>query len=589
MGEVLSHKKGIQQWAKKETKSSERDVHRVVKKQRTTLPLEISELNIQGDSLPWISPRAWLEFIIQHGLLYMLSGLKFETRSFVGNVWRTFWQNYTTLVPDCGVTFLDGINYERLIALYIHGDEGRTLKRGGLMVTSIQSVLGHGFDQKRLKRPAGINDRGKLQVNFTGHTFVTRLVCGVLPKTEYQNNPSFFHENMDLFADQLQDLLHTGVRDPVTGVVWKFAVIGIKGDMPYLQKVGCLKRSWNTSIKRGTQRTAPKGVCHLCLAGTTNFPAEDTSDNPCWLRTIAVREPWDRMPKIIRLLPFARGHPGAFLKPDLWHCIHLGIGKSFVASAVQISLEMVPASNNDERFQWLTDHYKRWCKKVGRSTYVGKITAYLVSYGDGPGATANWSKGSLTSNLCRWLVKLLEDLGPDENNLLPRCKLAAKDINTALSFLYNAPLFLDKAETMFVCKKGMDFVQAYTSMATECFHNGDSHLFPLFPKQHAVHHCWHTMSEDCRLHGFSMNPLTASCQLDEDVIGRVSRTSRRVSIRLVGRRTLQRHLMASWDVWHKAGLLRWKKHRLFPGFGELEGGSLKYINVFDVQSCSTID
>ena len=276
MGEVLSHKKGIQQWAKKETKSSERDVHRVVKKQRTTLPLEISELNIQGDSLPWISPRAWLEFIIQHGLLYMLSGLKFETRSFVGNVWRTFWQNYTTLVPDCGVTFLDGINYERLIALYIHGDEGRTLKRGGLMVTSIQSVLGHGFDQKRLKRPAGINDRGKLQVNFTGHTFVTRLVCGVLPKTEYQNNPSFFHENMDLFADQLQDLLHTGVRDPVTGVVWKFAVIGIKGDMPYLQKVGCLKRSWNTSIKRGTQRTAPKGVCHLCLAGTTNFPAEDT-------------------------------------------------------------------------------------------------------------------------------------------------------------------------------------------------------------------------------------------------------------------------------------------------------------------------
>ena len=57
-------------------------------------------------------------------------------------------------------------------------------------------------------------------------------------------------------------------------------------------------------------------------------------------------------------------------------------------------------------------------------------------------------------------------------------------------------------------------------------------------------------------HGFAMNPLTASCQMDEDVVGRVSRTSRRVNIRSTAPLTLQRHLMACWDVWHGAEVLR---------------------------------
>ncbi|CAL1162943.1 unnamed protein product [Cladocopium goreaui] len=74
------------------------------------------------------------------------------------------------------------------------------------------------------------------EVNFAGHTFLTRFVVSVLPKTEYQSNPDYFHETMDIFARELKDLLESGITDPVTGEVWRFAVIGIKGDMPYLQK-----------------------------------------------------------------------------------------------------------------------------------------------------------------------------------------------------------------------------------------------------------------------------------------------------------------------------------------------------------------
>ena len=317
------------------------------------------------------------------------------------------------------------------------------------------------------------------------------------------------------FAQEMKDLLENGITDAATGEVWRFVVVGVKGDMPYLQKIGKLKRSWNTTVKRGNARTAPRGVCHLCLAGTQDLPCEDTSDNACWIPTVGVQVPWDSMPGILRYLPHDRSHPGSFLQPDLWHCIHLGIGKAFLASTLQVALETVPASNNEERFQWLTNHYHQWCRSVKRSSYVAKITAYLVSYGDGPGATGNWSKGSLTTNLARWLEVLLNDLGGDQEGLLTICGEAIKQLNNALSFLYNAPLFLERLECEYVCSRGMYFVQTYTALASKCFALNRSHLYPLFPKLHAVHHIFLTLHQQATNHGYGANPLAASCQLDE--------------------------------------------------------------------------
>ena len=308
-------------------------------------------------------------------------------------------------------------------------------------------------------------------------------------------------------------------------------------------------------MKRGRQRQAPRGVCHLCLAGTNGCPFEDTATNAVWLPTIGVQPPWDEAPCFVKL-PHCLSHPGSFLKADLWHCIHLGVGKAFIASVLQISLECVPATNNDDRFQWLTSHYHRWCRSVRVSSHVSKISPYLVSYGDGPGATGNWSKGALTTNLAKWLVVLLGDLPTDANGLLPRALTAIQALNCALSFLYNAPLFLDRAECKYVSSRGMLFVSSYSTLAEDCFRLNRAHLFPLFPKLHAVQHCWLLLETDASNTGCSLNPLTAACQLDEDLIGRVSRVSRRVNPRVMAKRTLQRHLMSCWNIWSQFGVLR---------------------------------
>lgn len=547
---------GITAWSKIRPENSERDVQRLVKKQNTTLAINISEMNVQGNQLPWINPRDWFQFIISHGLLYMMSGLRFEERHLVGTQWNNFWRRFQQLQPDYDLFFMDNIDFTHTIGLYWHGDEGRTLKRSGLMVTSVQSVLGEGFASKRLKRPPGENDAGKLHVNFRGNTLLTRFILSVITKSEYQNNPEYFHDAMDGIATALRDLLDTGLVDEATGERWRFAVVGIKGDMAYLQKLGKLRRSWNTGLKRGQRKTAPRGVCHLCLAGTSGYPCEDTNDRPVWLPTLGAKPPWDSAPGVIRILPHCQSDPGSYFQPDLWHCLHLGIAKSFISSVIQVALEVVPASSNDARFHWLTVHYQQWCKTQKVPCHTSKISACLVSYGEGPGASGSWSKGALTSNLARWLGKLLQDIPDDSQTILSRSKAVVKQFNEAISYLYNAPLFLERHECDMIHQRGMFFLQSYTRFAEECYNGGRAHLFPLFPKLHSVHHTFHALKVQSLACNFGMNPLTVSCQLDEDAIGKASSLSRRVNLRLVHRRTLERHLIACKDVWVKHGLLK---------------------------------
>ena len=300
LGPVASHNSGISDWARVGDTNTERDVHRAVKKHGTALPIPITTVDAGGREFPWINPLHWFRYIITHGLLYMMSGLCFEDRNLVGQTWQQFWKDFRILQPGFSLFQSEDFDPSTTIGLFLHGDEGRTLKRGGLMITSLQSVLGQGFDRKRLKRD---RESDRLHVNFAGHTFITRFVVSALPKTEYQADPDAFHNMMDKLAEEMDLILKNGIRDRATGVLYKFCIVGIKGDMPYLQKVGRLKRSWNTQVKRGRARREPPGTCHLCLAGTTGCPCEDTSHSPCWLPTIGVKVPWDIMPGIVRMLP----------------------------------------------------------------------------------------------------------------------------------------------------------------------------------------------------------------------------------------------------------------------------------------------
>ena len=425
------------------------------------------------------------------------------------------------------------------------------------MVTTLQSALGFGFDSKRVRPLA---EALKLKVNYTGHTMSTRFIASVIPKSYYDHSPGVFHGVMKQLAKSLRDLTDNGILDPITGERYRIAIIGCKGDLPYLQKVGGLTRAWNTGVKRGREANKPKGVCHLCMAGTENhIPAEDiASQNPSWLRTMGILLillPWESTPTFIKHLYHDSSDPAQFFMPDIWHCYHLGVGKSFVASAVQVTLSFIPAPNLEGKWVWLTSHYRQFCKTEKRQPHITRISGYLMSYGDKTGAMGAWSKGALTTNFMKWLPHLIDTLPEDEDGILKKLKDAASSMNMMFRCLFSSPAFLDRNESVYAASLGMAFLKVYNELAWVCFQARRPYLFPMYPKLHYMHHAFLKMALDANSVGYSENPLLTACQQDEDTIGRASRLSRRVSIRMTMTRTLQRYLVLAHTVWVKAGMI----------------------------------
>ena len=388
-----------------------------MKKQGTKLDVPITSISCDGVNLPWIAPQTWLRFVIKKGLWPVMAGCDRFDHDGARRNWSDFWTEYKKVNPGFELFSMPNVDLSRTAAWLVHGDEGRTLKKNGIMITSLQSALGRGYDEKRVAGPPG-----KLRVNFAGHSFTTRYIVSATPKTVYESTPEVFHSSIDHVAKSLSKCLHEGFVDVATGETFRVAVLGVKGDAPYLAKVAHFYRSYNTTAKRGEERGPPKGICPYCLAGTNGFPAEELSTlEPRWLRTIGVKLPWVRCPSLIQNLVHDRGDPAAFFKTDLWHVVHLGFGRSWVASVIQLLLSYLPCANLDEKWDYLTTHYLRWCTANKRQAHVAKITPYLKSYGDSSGAMGNWHKGALTSNFMHWLVDLLGDVRGEPGGLLQGC------------------------------------------------------------------------------------------------------------------------------------------------------------------------
>lgn len=555
VGEATASRCGISLWAGCHLSNSERDTHKVIEKQKSKLDIPISRMQIKQESLPWIDPRDWLKWILRKGLWPMLSGAPRNNYRLAGDLWTEFWRRVQILQPHFALFEMDGIDLSTTACFLIHGDEGRSLKRQGIMITSLQSAIGCGFDQKRYARAVTENDI-PLKVNYTGHSFTHRFITSTIPKSVYEDDPEMFHLAMDQLAISLQSLLVDGIVDAVTKKTYRIAILACKGDAPYLAKLGRFYRSHSTGIKRGEEKRPPKGVCHRCLAGTNGFPAEElTSWSPAWVMTRGIRNPWLRTPCVIERLVHDVSDPSSFFQSDIWHIVHLGFGRSWVASVVQVLLEVVPGTNLDAKWKYLTQDYQRWCRLHRKQCHISSITPYLMSYNDRTGAMGNWHKGSLTTNFFGWLTALISSLPEDQAQLLGRCKQATTCMNQIFSCLFKADAFLSAEQSMYVSNRGLAFLQTYTAMANRMYSLGKPWLFALYPKLHAYHEIMLTLRQQAQDCGMSYNPIMFCCQMDEDIVGRASRLSRRVNLRRVMDRTLGRYLISCHTAFVCAGFL----------------------------------
>lgn len=555
VGRVVAAQSGIDLWADCGLTHSERDVQRVVAKQGTKLDIPISRLQLGNQEIPWLNPRDWMEWLVRKGLWPTFGGAEPNQYDVSDAVWATFWDQYEKVCPDFELFSHTWIDKSKCAAFMVHGDEGRSLKRQGILVTSLQSCLGKGFDSKRLRR-RGPGGNWQHKVNFIGHSYTHRYFTSVIPKVLYEGDQTVFHGAMEELALALKSLYWDGFVDPATGCTYRIAIIAVKGDAPYLAKNGKFFRSYNTAVKRGDARTLPKGVCHRCLAGTVGFPCEELGTvNPRWFQTRGVKLPWVTVPPLVKHLIHNVVDPSTFYQTDVWHIVHLGFGRSWIASCVSLLLEVIPAANLDSKWKFLTVDYKAFCKANRRQTHVSAITPYLMSYQDRTGTMGQWHKGSLTATLMVWLEQFIAKMPTDSRNLLPTCREATLCLNALFDCLYRADAFLTVEQSNLVTRNGLRFLSIYQAMAVKQFQAGRPYNFPLYPKLHSFHEILLTTRSDTLRSGTAASPLLYGCQIDEDVVGRTSRLSRRVSARLTMQRTLERYLVSAHGAFANSGML----------------------------------
>lgn len=548
--ETAAKSPGLLELAASTEKNSERNMRAITSKRYLlSLPIPLSKLErtlgtrYSGD-FNAISLRSWLTFLVNYNCWHVLTGLARPDPPREKDILRTFWERYRKWRPQhqlWDIVDSKGIDLSRVAPVVIHGDEGRGFKKSAFLVMAYHSYLGLGTtlaNQVRKRRPYVC-----MKLNYSGNAWSHRFITAVLPKM--MKDEQAFQTILRFITDDCLDVLHNGVED-ASGNKYYAAVLQCVGDWQFLVKAGGLVRSYSNVEKRPrAEASCPRGICHYCKAGQINVPFEDFRSTAVW-RTTQFRpddSPFSSMP-VLLALPHEATKPARFFCFDLWHSMHLGMGKTFLGSVLALMSDCMDGGSIDVRFQNLTHLFQQWAADTKTTPYISIISKDSIQWQDRKSyPNGNWSKGHVTTTLMKFVTWYLERTNHDDNILLVKSREAATMINEALTSLYASDVWLTKADAREIGRKAMRYMQLYMEMASIAYHSNQS-LFVFMPKAHA---CDHVFSELAMCESaFCLNPLCHAVQVDEDMIGKVSRVSRRVSPLQVIKRVLERALHASF-------------------------------------------
>ena len=461
---------------------------------------------------------------------------------------QEFWERYRLLHPDHDIWMYSHLQEDTLVPLLLHGDGGRTFRKDELMVLQFQPVLGFGTRAACASHP--VFTPKKFGVNMSKHTFTTRFLYGVMQKALYRDDPACFTSFLTSFVENLGKLFYEGIT--LQNKRFHFAVLGVKGDLPFLQKAGGLQRTFLHVRKAPeTARSKPlTGCCHLCLAGTQPYPFEDFSRSAKWMESSGASNPypWDVLPPLLQSLPHVHHDPASVFRLDILHVYHLGMGRDFTASSLVVLLDVYEAGSVAQGLELMTADLRRFLSQTRRQLHFKVLSRDLLGYKtDNTFPSGHWSKGADTPVVMEFLLWLLRQHQSkvDGDQLLRVIFGAADAMGVFMRTVLAGGLWLTSAEATTLYDSGMHFLQSYGKCASIAFRRNLCR-YNLTPKLH----CWHHLCYDLKRSldrglQYHLSPLADANFADEDFVGRVSRLSRRVSPRLQALRTIGRYLAAT--------------------------------------------
>ncbi|CAE7881007.1 unnamed protein product [Symbiodinium microadriaticum] len=352
---------------------AEEACHKFFRKYGLTLPVEIESIRAgpqELSRLPIVKISSYVKYLLDYDKLECLVGVGEDEME---PLLTEFWARYKKLHPDNQLFVLADngeVCLSRTIPLFAHVDEGRTYKSKALLVLSVHGCLGKGTRayNKRQVRKLHLKE-DPMPLNYVGSTWSTHFTFASLLRASMNKHPESLDALMGSFSADLHFCSTTGIAaSSGQRKVW-VQVIGLKGDLPALSKVGGFERSFARVPKKAASKINCPGICWMCMAGVEepeHVPFEDFTPQAAWKNTMFQKRPWVNDPPIIQGVALEPSQPEAWFLTDLWHNFHNGLAKFWVANALVMFMftpGLVPARSVESRLQWLSNDFLAFCNR----------------------------------------------------------------------------------------------------------------------------------------------------------------------------------------------------------------------------------
>ena len=524
--------------------------------------------------IPFVSPKSFIRFLLEKAPELVLGG-QHDIDAGKQHL-DAFWQSYLKVHPSHVMAGVHGSRKpNNTLAMCLHGDEGRGLKKGNPCVLMLETVLGVGTSisepqpcdchvepqyAKRFRLNSGKavppveRKLCEMQVtNLKQNSFLTKFVLAVLPNKYYKKTNILEHLLQKIVQD-LCELFTDGLkitREKNTEI-WFVSLAGLKGDLRWYEKIAKLTRCFNKQLSTGAC------MCHECMAGSPACPFGNADHVPPRSHTIFTQRPWNpEDPPCIANIPFdgdiANNKEEKILRRDIFHNAKVGILRDYCGSAVMLLMDLGcfreegAPNNRPTMLDRAHKHFVFYCKTLGKSPALHSFS--LQFFNSPTRATFAWvnAKASDVTLMVSWLIVLsaglandpLESGHVDTLMTLHECGVSA---NKFLGIIYSHNLWLTRHCATTLYQAIHEFLFAYNKLAFMTMYKYNLVGFGIKSKFHLIAHekmeLWLLLVTRPEIE-FFMNPAAFACDMCEDVVGKLARLSRRVSPRTPSQRTLQ--------------------------------------------------
>ena len=378
------------------------------------------------------------------------------------------------------------------------------------------------------------------------HSFIQHFPLFLLPGTLWKNYKTITTELITFLAGEFQKLFEVGFD--VEGTNYRAVVVGSKGDLKWVSKIGRLVRGHE---RQG--RVRDLAMCHLCLAGQNRQLAfEDITKNPGWEPTLHVERPWlPTEPSTLLQIPFDPAKPEWIFRNDCFHNLRLGVYRDFTASIIFLWLRWGYFGRTGaipDKLIAAHGHFSLWLTTTTESVALRSFSTLLFNYKNASSYVWANVKGSDVMLLLKWISTacvgfMFEETDPEKRQVMSIILSSSRLAVDFFDIVYQHGLFLEPPCAANLYERGQGFLQGYSWLASYCAANKRC-LFGLKPKLHFHKHVllelFHQLQNgSTRI----LSPVMWDCSQNEDLMGRICRLGRRVDSRVLTQKTLEFYLV----------------------------------------------